>query len=137
MFKKLNDVLRKLASLAKQALMFPTIILQLMKAKQIKSQEKDEHIESVNLLRKKINSHLYVDVDYDEHAQIIYLMLNRASFAISLDEFAGFTSSINSAFNALLQHPNILLALEKDEETDEEKQSFVYVGEDIGDEFVN
>lgn len=84
-----------------------------------------------------MNSQLYIDIDYDEQMQVIYLMLNRASFVITLEEFAEFTSSVNDAFNVLMRHPNILLAIEKDEETQEEVPSFIHVGDKINDEFVN
>jgi hypothetical protein len=63
-------------------------------------------------------------------------MLNRASFAITLEEYAEFTINLNTAFNKLIQHPNIVLALEKDEDTQEETKTFVYV-ENQGDGFVN
>lgn len=63
-------------------------------------------------------------------------MLNRASFAITLEEYAEFTINLNTAFNELVQHPNILLALEKDEDTQEETRTFVYV-DDTDSEFVN
>lgn len=63
-------------------------------------------------------------------------MLNRASFAITLEEYAEFTINLNTAFNKLIQHPNIVLALEKDEDTQEETRTFVYVdGQEDG--FVN
>ncbi len=63
-------------------------------------------------------------------------MLNRASFAITLEEYAEFTINLNDAFNELVRHPNILLALEKDEDTQDEKRTFVYV-DDSEDGFVN
>lgn len=63
-------------------------------------------------------------------------MLNRTSFAITLEEYAEFTINLNDAFNKLIQHPNIILALEKDEDTQEEKRTFVYV-DDQSDGFVN
>jgi len=63
-------------------------------------------------------------------------MLNRASFAITLEEYAEFTINLNDAFNKLIQHPNILLALEKDEDTQEEKRTFIYVDEQE-DGFIN
>lgn len=66
----------------------------------------------------------------------MYLMLNRASFAITLEEYAEFTINLNDAFNELVRHPNILLALEKDEDTQDEKRTFVYV-DDSEDGFVN
>jgi len=79
---------------------------------------------------------LYIDIDYDEINQVIYLMLNRASFAITLEEFAEFTINLNTVFEELVTHPNILLALEKDEDTQEDKRTFVYI-EGQEDEFVN
>jgi hypothetical protein len=63
-------------------------------------------------------------------------MLNRTSFAITLEEYAEFTINLNTAFNTLIQHPNIVLALEKDEDTQEETKAFVYV-ENQEDGFVN
>mgnify|MGYP003644430592 FL=1 len=63
-------------------------------------------------------------------------MLNRASFAITLEEFAEFTINLNTVFEELVTHPNILLALEKDEDTQEDKRTFVYI-EGQEDEFVN
>jgi hypothetical protein len=63
-------------------------------------------------------------------------MLNRASFAITLEEYAEFTINLNTAFNKLIQHPNIVLALEKDEDTQEESRTFVYV-ENQEDGFIN
>jgi hypothetical protein len=63
-------------------------------------------------------------------------MLNRASFAITLEEYAEFTINLNTAFNTLIQHPNILLAIEKDEDTQEETKTFVYLN-DQEDDFVN
>lgn len=79
---------------------------------------------------------MYIDIDYDEINQVIYLMLNRASFAITLEEFAEFTINLNEVFEELVTHPNILLALEKDEDTQEDKRTFVYI-EGQEDEFVN
>ena len=79
---------------------------------------------------------MYIDIDYDEINQVIYLMLNRASFAITLEEFAEFTINLNTVFEELVTHPNILLALEKDEDTQEDKRTFVYI-EGQEDEFVN
>lgn len=79
---------------------------------------------------------MYIDIDYDEINQVIYLMLNRASFAITLEEFAEFTIHLNAVFEELVTHPNILLALEKDEDTQEDKRTFVYI-EGQEDEFVN
>ena len=67
---------------------------------------------------------------------MVYLMLNRASFAISLDEFAEFTISLNSAFESLVNHPNILFTLERNDETGDERRAFVYV-DSQEDEFVN
>jgi hypothetical protein len=99
-------------------------------------QEKESHERNVSLLKKKISDHLYIDIDYDESTQIVYLILNRASFAITLEEYAEFTINLNDAFNTLVQHPNILLALEKDEDTQEETRTFVYV-DSKKDEFVN
>ena len=92
-----------------------------------KHKVKEEQDERLALLRKKINSQLYIDVEYDEITQIVYLVLNRTSFAISLEEFAEFTINLNTAFNSLVQHPNILLAMEKDEETNEEIKTFIYM----------
>jgi hypothetical protein len=67
---------------------------------------------------------------------VIYLMLNRTSFAITLEEYAEFTINLNAVFEELVKHPNILLALEKDEDTQEEKRTFIYVdGQEDG--FVN
>jgi len=61
------------------------------------------------------------------------MILNRASFAITLEEFAQLTVNVNDAFNSLTQHPNIVLALEKDEDTQEDKPTFMYLGgEDTG-----
>jgi hypothetical protein len=88
------------------------------------------------LLKRKISNQLFVDIDYDESSQIVYIMLNRASFAITLEEYAEFTINLNDAFNKLIQHPNILLALEKDEDTQEEKSTFVCV-DDHEDGFIN
>ena len=99
-------------------------------------QEKELQEKNVNLLKKKINKDLYIDIDYDEINQVIYLMLNRASFAITLEEFAEFTINLNTVFEELVTHPNILLALEKDEDTQEDKRTFVYI-EGQEDEFVN
>jgi hypothetical protein len=63
-------------------------------------------------------------------------MLNRVSFAITLEEYAEFTINLNDAFEKLIQHPNILLTLEKDEDTQEETRTLVYIdGHEDG--FVN
>jgi hypothetical protein len=106
------------------------------KKKNQSKQEKEVQERNVSLLKKKISNHLYIDIDYDESTQIVYLILNRVSFAITLEEYAEFTINLNDAFNTLVQHPNILLALEKDEDTQEETRTFVYVdGQE--DEFVN
>tara|TARA_R110001599_G_scaffold21341_5_gene80106 strand:+ start:8673 stop:8939 length:267 start_codon:yes stop_codon:yes gene_type:complete len=88
------------------------------------------------LSKTKINNDLYIDVDYDEQTQMVYLILNRASFAITLDEFAEFTISLNTTFEALVNHPNILLTLERNDETEEERRAFIHFdGQE--DEFVN
>ena len=99
-------------------------------------QEKEPQDVKESLSKTKINNELYVDVDFDEHTQMVYLMLNRASFAISLDEFAEFTISLNSAFESLVNHPNILFTLERNDETGDERRAFVYV-DSQEDEFVN
>jgi esterase/lipase len=63
-------------------------------------------------------------------------MLNRASFAITLEEFAKLSSSISEAYMTLIDHPNIVLTSAQDEITKEETEEFIYVpGHD--DEFVN
>jgi len=64
-------------------------------------------------------------------------MLNRASFAITLEEYAEFTINLNDAFEKLIQHPNILLALEKDEDTQEETRTLIYVDDSSEGGFVN
>jgi len=90
----------------------------------------------VKLQSKQINGDLYVDIEFDESVGIIYLMLNRVSFAITLEEFAELTGNINDAFSELMSHPNIMLGTEEDEETQGEIKTFVHMGEP-DNEFIN
>ena len=148
-------MIKKLKSMSRHLILFPIKYLKRLKQilfldlqkndqkiqsqnskKNENKQEKELQEKNVNLLKKKINKDLYIDIDYDEINQVIYLMLNRASFAITLEEFAEFTINLNTVFEELVTHPNILLALEKDEDTQEDKRTFVYI-EGQEDEFVN
>jgi hypothetical protein len=63
-------------------------------------------------------------------------MLNRTSFAITLEEFAKLTSSITEAYISLIEHPNIVLTSAQDEFSKEDTEEFVYIHGDE-DEFVN
>jgi hypothetical protein len=103
----------------------------------LKSNKKEsENLEKSRLTNKKISNELYIAVEFDELTGIVYLMLNRASFAITLEEFAKLSSSISEAYMTLIDHPNIVLTSAQDEITKEETEEFIYVsGHD--DEFVN
>jgi len=63
-------------------------------------------------------------------------MLNRTSFAITLEEFAKLSSSITEAYVALIEHPNIILTSAQDEFTKVDTEEFLYIHDDE-DEFVN
>jgi hypothetical protein len=103
----------------------------------LKSNKKEsEELEKSRLANKKISNELYVAVEFDELEGIVYLMLNRTSFAITLEEFAKLSSSISEAYIALIEHPNIVLTSAQDEITKEETEEFIYVS-GHNDEFVN
>jgi hypothetical protein len=101
-----------------------------------KSQNVEEKEKRVKLNSQVISSELYISVEFDEVTGIVYIVLNRTSFAITLEEFAHMTISVNDAFNMLTQHPKIMLAMNKDEVTQEEIPEFIYY-DDTDDEFVN
>jgi hypothetical protein len=147
----LSALLNTLQSVILKLLMLPLMYMKMLKRvflleqrskslsnkkKTQNKQGKESHEKNISLLKQKINEELYIDIDYDEITQVIYLMLNRTSFAITLEEYAEFTINLNAVFEELVKHPNILLALEKDEDTQEEKRTFIYVdGQEDG--FVN
>jgi hypothetical protein len=63
-------------------------------------------------------------------------MLNRTSFAITLEEFAELSSSVSEAYITLIEHPNIILTSSQDEITKEDTEEFMYLPSNK-DDFVN
>jgi len=97
---------------------------------------KQAELEKRELVSNKVSSDLRIDVEFDELTGIVYLMLNRTSFAITLEEFAKLSSSITEAYVALIEHPNIILTSAQDEFTKVDTEEFLYIHDDE-DEFVN
>ena len=97
--------------------------------------EKSKLVNS-KLVSNKVSSELYIDVELDELSGIVYLMLNRTSFAITLEEFAELSSSVSEAYITLIEHPNIILTSSQDEITKEDTEEFMYLPSNK-DDFVN